>query len=113
MRFILIDFDRQSFLSKKYFDVAIQLLSSRKPIDSMTSVYLMMFLKQKSSLAEFTEPSESGSKSLSLFLVEAVVVEFARHCESGKKNLLIAALKTPIYGPLSAIHQLIIQSIEE
>ncbi len=89
----------------------------------MTSVYLMMFLLQKSSLDDLCHnetlcnENDHGKslskKSLSLFLVDSIADEFKRHCEAAKKNLLIASLKTPIYGPLSAIHQLISHSVNE
>lgn len=50
-------FEEFEFNAREYFEVAIRLLSSRKPIDSMTSVYLMMFLQKKSSLASL-QPKE-------------------------------------------------------
>lgn len=50
-------FEEFEFKASEYFEVAIRLLSSRKPIDSMTSVYLMMFLQKKSSLASL-QPKE-------------------------------------------------------
>ena len=35
-----------------YFVNAIDLLSSRKPVDSVTSVYLVMFIRQKAALED-------------------------------------------------------------
>lgn len=103
-----------------YFLVALDLLSSRKPVDSMTSVYLMLFIQNKSSLADMeafkmslNTNSKNSFKSLSLFLVESVLCEFKRHCEIAKHNLLLAALQKPVYGPLAAIRNLIIQSANE
>ena len=116
----LFIFHFQTFLSKDYFDVAIRLLSSRKPIDSMTSVYLMKFLQKKSTIESLRDSTVESSKklytstkTLSMYLVESVASEFHVHCRSAKQNLLLASLKTPVYGPLSAIHELIIHSIEE
>lgn len=105
----------QTFDNKEYFNVAIELLSSRKPIDSMTSVYLIMFLQQKSVLTDLISQNESKGTELSfsLFLVESVVLEFEKHCHLAQRNLLLAALQAPVYGPLSAIRCIITQSVEE
>ena len=50
---------------------------------------------------------------MSIFLVESIVAEFKTHCSVAKNNLLEAALKKPIYGPLGAIRNLIIHSLDE
>lgn len=78
----------------------------------MTSVYLVMFLQRKSTLSDLTA-NTSDDTSLSLFLVESIVLEFEKHCDLAKKNLLLAALQLPIYGPLSAIRCIITQSVDE
>lgn len=86
----------------------------------MTSVYLMMFLQKKSQIEslrdsqfESSKKLYSSNKTLSMYLVESVASEFEEHCKSAKQNLLLASLKTPVYGPLSAIHELINHSINE
>lgn len=50
---------------------------------------------------------------MSLFLVESILTEFKTHCEVAKQNLLLAALQKPVYGPLAAIRNIIVQSINE
>jgi len=55
-------FEKFEFNGREFFDVAIRLLSSRKPIDSMTSVYLMMFLQNKSSLGCLRGQSQHNKK---------------------------------------------------
>lgn len=57
--------------------------------------------------------AEGARTSLSMFLVQSIAKEFESHCKSAKENLLIASLKTPVYGSLSAIHELINHSAEE
>lgn len=96
-------------LAKSYFNVALNLLSSRKPCDSLTSVYLIMLLKEKSKLSDY-ESNSDNTISLSIFLTKSIVNEFQKHCNLAEKNLLMAALNTPIYGPLSAIRNLVEKS---
>jgi hypothetical protein len=77
-----------------------------------------MYLQKKSVLNDLTDEYlhidlTSESTSLSLFLVESIVLEFEKHCNLAKRNLLLAALQCPIYGPLSAIRCIITQSVEE
>jgi len=71
-----------------------------------------MFLKQKCVLADLTSKF-STCESLSLFLVESITFEFEKHCSLAKSNLLLASLNAPVYGPLSAIRSIIIQSVDE
>ena len=104
-------------MAYKYFKTALELLASRKPCDSLTSVYLVAFLKEKTYLEDYsalgTFAHFENAKSIGLFLVKSVVSEFRKHCDGAKANLLIAALNTPVYGPLSAVRNLISQSINE
>ena len=104
--------DEFEFSYRDYFNIAIGLLSSRKPTDSMTSVYLMMFLRHKSSLKALTSDTPADS-SLSIYLIKSIENEFAKHCLLARENLLMAALQKPIYGPLAAIRNLIILSMNE
>ena len=107
-------YDEYNFSSQSYYNIAIGLLSSRKPIDSMTSVYLMMFLQSKSSLKDLFDCNMNyETKSLSIYLIRSIEYEFAQHCALAKSNLLLAALQKPIYGPLAAIRNLIILSVNE
>ena len=46
-----------------YFTVAIDLLSSRKPVDSVTSVYLIMFIRNKASLNDLVAPLARVARS--------------------------------------------------
>ena len=46
-------------------------------------------------------------------MVQSIAKEFESHCQAAKENLLLASLKTPVYGPLSAIHELITHSVDE
>ena len=74
-----------------------------------------MFLKQKCLLTDLI-PSNDYDKqetTLSLFLVESITFEFEKHCKLAKNNLLLASLTSPVYGPLSAIRSIIIQSVDE
>lgn len=101
-----------------YFKVAIRLLSSRKPIDSMTSVYLMLFIQSKSNEALMNKlstisPQKYNAKTVNMFLTQAVLDEFKIHCQTASENLLLAALQKPVYGPLAAIRNLLMQSIKE
>jgi hypothetical protein len=77
----------------------------------MTSVYLMLFLQKKSTLEQLT--SHTSVHSLSMYLVESISLEFEKHCQSAKDNLLLASLRTPVYGSLLAIHELLIRSVDE
>lgn len=79
----------------------------------MTSVYLIMFLQQKSSLNDLAPNHLESETSLSLYLIESIVLEFEKHCDLAKNNLLLAALQLPVYGPLSAIRCIITQSVDE
>ena len=111
-------FDQYKFSSQHYYNIAIGLLSSRKPIDAMTSVYLMMFLQSKSSLRDLTgvnmnHQQRVETQSLSIYLIRSIEFEFAEHCSLAKSNLLMAALQKPIYGPLAAIRNLIVLSVNE
>ncbi|CAF0722657.1 unnamed protein product [Brachionus calyciflorus] len=113
-------FDKFDFAKEDYFKIALQLLSSRKPIDSMTSVYLMLFIQSKSdfsSIEKFKKITDlavlNDSKSVNMFLVESILSEFRIHCQVARENLLIAALQKPVYGPLAAIRNLITQSVNE
>ena len=105
-------FSKYEFSSRDYYHKAIGLLSSRKPTDSMTSVYLMMFLRHKSSLKDLTS-QENHEQSLSIYLIKSIENEFAEHCLLAKNNLLLAAFNKPVYGPLAAIRNLINLSIDE
>lgn len=104
-------------MANNYFKKALELLASRKPCDSLTSVYLVAFLKEKTKLEDYsalgTMTHFDKCKSIGLYLVKCVVCEFREHCVKAKANLLLAALNTPIYGPLSAVRNLISQSIDE
>lgn len=101
-----------------YFEISIRLLSSRKPIDSMTSVYLMLFIQSKSDILSLEKlynasPLATKAKTVNIFLAQSVLNEFTIHCQIAKQNLLLAALQKPVYGPLAAIRNLMIQSIKE
>lgn len=96
---------------KSYYKIAIDLLSSRRPVDSVTSVYLILFIQRMvKSVSELTSDKES---SVNMFLIESVVKEFRVHCDVAKRNLLHAALLKPIYGPLGAARSIILHSISE
>ena len=114
-------FSKFSFSSESYFRESLRLLSSRKPADSSTSVYILMLLQQKFPLEHILIDWKDSiyfnelenAQSLSIFLVNSIGEEFERHCKSARQNLLLAALRTPIYGPLAAIRQVIVQSLGE
>ena len=114
-------FDKFSWSSDAYFRQSLRLLSSRKPSDSTTSVYLLSLLQKKFSLERLLLDWKDSiyfdevksAKSLGLFLAGSVAAEFERHCKSARENLLLAALNTPIYGPLAAIRQVIVHSTTE
>mgnify|MGYP001810442314 CR=1 FL=1 len=117
-------FEQHGFSMSDYFSTAINLLSSRKPIDSMTSVYLILFIKRKAHLDDLVLKAsqthmacfyahKSEAKSLSLFLVKSLVKEFENQCKLMQQNLLLASLQKPVYGSLAAIRNLILQSIDE
>ena len=75
-----------------------------------------MFLKQKCFLTDLVQGSNDFNEqetTLSLFLVESITFEFEKHCKLAKNNLLLASLTSPVYGPLSAIRSIIIQSVDE
>ena len=57
--------------------------------------------------------SDGSSSSVSILLVKAIVSELEYHFKIAKSSLLKAALTAPIYGPLSAIRNLINHSFEE
>jgi hypothetical protein len=99
-----------------YLSAAILLLSSRRPVDSVTSVYLCMFLQAKARLSDFRaetlswcDPEFFNATELTLFLVLAIRHEFQAHCQMAKRDLLRACLEKPIYGPLAALHSLIVK----
>jgi len=48
-----------------------------------------------------------------MYLVESISLEFEKHCQSAKDNLLLASLRIPVYGSLLAIHELLIRSVDE
>ncbi|RNA06826.1 Thyroid adenoma-associated, partial [Brachionus plicatilis] len=111
-------FDQYGFSMEDYFRVAIRLLSSRKPIDSMTSVYLMLFVQSKTNVSSIDtlsriSPKTCYSKTVNMFLAQSVLDEFKIHCKTATQNLLLAALQKPVYGPLAAIRNLLTQSIKE
>ena len=105
-------FEKYEFSYLNYYNIAIGLLSSRKPTDSLTSVYLMMFIRHKSTLKALTDMPLINI-SLSIYLIKSIENEFADHCSLAKSNLLLAALQKPIYGPLAAIRNLITLSLNE
>jgi len=71
----------------------------------------MLFIQKKSTLEKLA--ASTSSNSLSMYLVESIFQEFENHCHAARKNLLLASLKTPIYGSLLAIHELIVRSVDE
>jgi hypothetical protein len=86
----------------------------------MTSVYLIQFLQHKASLNDLLiseeqqhQQQQQWPESLSIYLVNSIMNEFEQHCQAAKKNLLLASLHKPIYGPLAAIRTLIMHSIKE
>lgn len=44
--------DFQKISASDYFKVSIELISSRRPIDSITAVYLMVFIQRKFKLED-------------------------------------------------------------
>ena len=48
-----------------------------------------------------------------MFLVKSIAIEFESQVRVCCDNLLLAALRKPVYGSLAAVHTLIMQSIEE
>lgn len=106
-------FETYEFSYRNYYNIAIGLLSSRKPTDSMTSVYLMMFIRHKSTLNALIDTPPRTDTSLSIYLIKSIENEFAEHCSLAKNNLLMASLKKPIYGPLAALRNLINLSLNE
>jgi hypothetical protein len=89
-------------------------------MDPLTSVYLVLFIKRISDstdLVKFkqlpTAPVGLDTNNLSIFLVKSIVAEFRAHCQVAQRNLLVAALQKPVYGPLGAIRNLVIHSLDE
>jgi hypothetical protein len=74
-----------------------------------------MLLKSKAHLSDLT-PSiyqTSGNKlDLSIYLIQSIANEFQQHCQLAQENLLEACLHKPVYGPLAAIHSLMITCIK-
>lgn len=80
----------------------------------------MLFVKNKTEKSDLDElkkiaqhNEDNISKSLNIVLVLSAVAEFKEHCKMAERNLLLAALQKPIYGPLAAIRSLIVHSIDE
>jgi hypothetical protein len=79
----------------------------------MTSVYLLMLIKNKANINDLVDDFNATRESLNLkiYLIKAIRNEFEKHCNVAKQNLLLACLEKPIYGPLAAVHSLIINNI--
>ena len=114
-------YEKNEFSSADYLKTALNLLSSRKPVDSMTSVYLVMLLRNKANINDLIdsnsfvddEYSSKNNLNLKIYLIKAIVNEFEKHCQVAKQNLLLACLEKPIYGPLAAVHSLIVNSMDK
>ena len=76
-----------------------------------------MFLQAKARLSDLLDSRRPVScvdhADLTLFLVKAIRREFEAHCAMAKSNLLRACLEQPIYGPLAALHSLIVKSVHK
>lgn len=57
----------KGIMAKDYFQVSIEFLSSRRPIDSITSVYLMIFIQKKFNLRDVCEKGRSEKIHFQIF----------------------------------------------